>query len=135
MIYLLDTNTLIYLIKKKPPSVAERVNALEKDVALGMSFVTFAELLKGAERSTRKPEVLRQLDQLVRVVPVFFDTKKALCRHYAVQANRLRTAGTPIGGKDLWIACHALMLDAILVTNNLREFERIERLRLENWVE
>ena len=135
MIYLLDTNTLIYLIKKKPPAVAERVNALEKDVALGMSFVTYAELLKGAERSTRKPEVLRQLDQLVRVVPVFFDTNKELCRHYAVQANRLRTAGTPIGGNDLWIACHALMLDAILVTNNLREFERIERLRLENWVE
>jgi tRNA(fMet)-specific endonuclease VapC len=135
VIYLLDTNTLIYLIKNKPPSVAERVNALEKDVVLGMSFVTYAELLKGAERSTRKPEVLRQLDQLVRVVPVFFDTHKALCRHYAAQANRLHTAGTPIGGNDLWIACHALMLDAILVTNNLREFERIERLQLENWVE
>lgn len=135
MIYLLDTNMLIYLIKNKPPSVADRVNALGKHVALGMSFVTYAELLKGAERSSRKAEVLRQVDQLVRVVPVFFVTDKALCSHYAVQANRLRAAGTPIGGNDLWIACHALMLDAVLVTNNLREFERIEGLRLENWVE
>jgi tRNA(fMet)-specific endonuclease VapC len=42
--------------------------------------------------------------------------------------------GTPISGNDLWIACHALMLGAVLVTNNLREFARIERLRLENWV-
>ena len=134
MIYLLDTNTLIYLIKNKPPSVAERVNALETDATLGMSFVTYAELLKGAERSTRKAEVLRQLGQLVRVVPVFFDTNQALCRHYAVEANRLQTLGTPIGGNDLWIACHALMLGAVLVTNNLREFARLERLRLENWV-
>nr|VFJ62515.1 MAG: tRNA(fMet)-specific endonuclease VapC [Candidatus Kentron sp. DK] len=135
MIYLLDTNTLIYLIKNKPPSVAQRVNALAKDVALGMSFVTYAELLKGAERSTRKSAVLRQLDHLVSVAPVFFETNTDFCRHYAVQSARLRSVGTPIGGNDLWIACHALMLDATLVTNNLREFERIEGLRLENWVE
>ncbi|MBM3336685.1 MAG: type II toxin-antitoxin system VapC family toxin, partial [Betaproteobacteria bacterium] len=77
MIYLLDTNTLIYLIKNKPPSVAGRVNALDKDATLGMSFITYAALLKGAERSTRKAEVLRQLGQLVRVVPVFFDTNQA----------------------------------------------------------
>jgi tRNA(fMet)-specific endonuclease VapC len=74
------------------------------------------------------------LGQLVRVVPVFFDTSQTLCHHYAVEANRLRTVGTPISGNDLWIACHALMLGAVLVTNNLREFARIERLRLENWV-
>ncbi len=62
MIYLLDTNTLIYLIKNKPPSVAQRVNALAEDAALRMSFVTYAELLKGAERSTRKSAVLQQND-------------------------------------------------------------------------
>ena len=111
-----------------------KVNALEKDATLGMSFVTYAELLKGAARRTRKAEVLCQLGQLVRVVPVFFDTSQTLCHHYAVEANRLRTVGTPISGNDLWIACHALMLGAVLVTNNLREFARIERLRLENWV-
>ena len=68
-------------------------------------------------------------------MPVFFDTNQELCHYYAVEANRLRTLGTPIGGNDLWIACHALMLGAVLVTNKLREFAQIERLQLENWVE
>ena len=70
MIYLLDTNTLIYLIKNQPPAVAQRVDALPEDARLGMSFVTWAELLKGAERRTRKPEVLRRLDALARQVTV-----------------------------------------------------------------
>lgn len=58
MTYLLDTNILIYLIKNKPPSVVERVNALGPDAILRMSFFTYAELLKGAERSTRKAQVM-----------------------------------------------------------------------------
>ena len=62
MKFMLDTNILNYLIKNKPPSVAQRINALGDDAQLCMSFLTFAELLKGAQRSTRKPEVLRQLD-------------------------------------------------------------------------
>jgi tRNA(fMet)-specific endonuclease VapC len=135
VIYLLDTNILIYLIKNRPPAISVRVNALEGEATLGMSFVTYAELLKGAERSTRKPQVLRGLEQLIRTVPVRFEIDAALCRHYAQQSSRLRKAGTPIGGNDLWIACHALILDATLVTNNLREFERVEGLRLDNWVD
>jgi tRNA(fMet)-specific endonuclease VapC len=66
-------------------------------------------------------------------VPVSFDVDQSLCEHYAVQAARLKSAGTPIGGNDLWIACHALAQDATLVTNNMREFERITGLRLANW--
>lgn len=69
---MLDTNTLIFLIKHKPASVAKRVDALAEDDALCMSFVTFAELLLGAERSSRKPEVLRRLDRLLRIVPVAY---------------------------------------------------------------
>jgi tRNA(fMet)-specific endonuclease VapC len=132
--YLLDTNTLIYLIKNKPAAVAEHVNTLNDDDMLSMSFFTFAELLKGAERSDRKADVLLRLDQLIRQVPVIYDTGRALCEHYADHFNRLKLAGTPIGANDLWIGSHALALDAILVTNNLHEFERIEGLRLENWV-
>ncbi|MCR4304056.1 MAG: type II toxin-antitoxin system VapC family toxin [Gallionella sp.] len=133
MIYLIDTDTLIYLIKNRPDSVAARVNALPPDDRLCMSFVTYAELLKGAERSSRKAEVLRRLESLTRQVPVVFDTSHALCGHYAAQFTRLKKAGTPIGANDLWIACHALALDATLVTNNIREFERVTGLRLENW--
>ena len=108
MTYMLDTNILIYLIKNKPPSVAQRINALESQVELCMSFVTFAELLKGAER-------------------------RELCVHYAKQFTQLRAAGTPIGANDLWIACHALALNATLVTNNTSEFKLVTGLQLENW--
>ena len=133
--YLLDTNILIYLIKNRPPAVADRLNALPADDQIGMSFVTWAELLKGAERSTRRDEVRRRLDALARQVPVLFAADHAMCGHYAVQSTRLKAAGTPIGGNDLWIACHALALDATLVTNNEREFERIAQLRLVNWAQ
>lgn len=131
--YMLDTNILIYLIKNKPPAVAQRINALGSDAALCMSFFSFAELLLGAERSTRKADVRRQLDALTRVVPVRYAAGRALCEHYAEHFARLRAAGTPIGANDLWIACHALADDCTLVTNNLREFERLPGLRLENW--
>jgi len=131
--YMLDTATLIYLIKHRPTAVAERVRALSSEDSLCMSFVTYAELLKGAERSSRKPDVLRRLDALVRQIPVSFDASRILCERYAVQSARLRRAGQPIGGNDLWIACHALAEEAVLVTNNTREFARIDGLRLENW--
>jgi tRNA(fMet)-specific endonuclease VapC len=133
--YMLDTNILIYLIKHKPPSVAARINALDPSDELCMSFFTYAELLKGAERSTRKGTVLRQLGDLVRLIPVRFGASTALCEHYAQHFTRLRAAGTPIGANDLWIACHALVDACTLVTNNIGEFERVQGLGLENWVE
>ena len=133
MIYLLDTNILIYLIKHHPPSVAARVDALEEDDRLCMSFITWAELLKGAERSLRKADVLQRLDELARQVSVLYPTGPSICSHYAQQSTRLKNAGTPIGASDLWIACHALAEGAVLVTHNTREFERVEGLSLEDW--
>lgn len=100
-----------------------------------MSFVTWAELLKGAERSSRKAEVLRRLDALARQVPVIYPAGPAICRHYAEHFTRLKDVGTPIGANDLWIACHALAEDATLVTNNTREFARVAGLRVVNWVD
>ena len=131
---MLDTNVLIYLIKNKPESVTQRVNALGEDDELCMSFVTYAELLKGAEGSTRKAEVLRRLEGLTRQVPVLYPSGTGLCQHYAEQSVRLKTAGTPIGSNDLWIACHALAEASVLVTNNESEFKRVAGLTVENWV-
>ena len=133
MIYLLDTNILIYLIKNQPPAVAERVDALPEDDGLCMSFITWVELLKGAERSVRKTEVLRRLDVLARQVTVIYPAGPTICRHYAEQFVRLKDAGTPIGANDLWIACHALAEEATLVTHNTREFRRVAGLRVEDW--
>lgn len=134
MKYLLDTNILIYMIKHRPPEVVERVNALDEEDTLHMSFITYAELLKGAERSTRKAKVLARLNDLTRQVPVLYPQTPAICQHYAEQFTRLKDAGTPIGANDLWIACHALAEQAVLVTHNLREFERIKGLRVVDWV-
>jgi tRNA(fMet)-specific endonuclease VapC len=131
--YMLDTNILIYLIKNKPESVTQRVNALAEDDELCMSFVTYADLLKGAEGSTRKADVLRRLEGLTRQVPVLYPGGAGLCEHFAEQSVRLKAAGTPIGSNDLWIACHALAEAATLVTNNEAEFKRVSGLTVENW--
>lgn len=132
---MLDTNILIYLIKNRPPGIAGRIDALPPEDTLCMSFVTWAELLKGAGRSTRKAEVLRGLRNLIRQVPVVYPTDERICRHYADQFVRLQTAGTPIGANDLWIACHALAEGATLVAHNLREFERVAGLAVTTWVQ
>ena len=133
MRYMLDTNILIYLIKNKPPAVADRVNAIDPDDQLCMSFFTYAELLKGAERSAKKAKVLRNLEQLTRQIPVLYAVDHSLCEHYAEQFTQLRNAGTPIGANDLWIACHALAASAVLVTHNVGEFRRVNKLSVQDW--
>lgn len=134
MRYMLDTNILIYLIKNRPPGIAERIDVLPAEDVLCMSFVTYAELLKGAERSTRKPEVLRRIESLARQVPVSYPTDRSICHHYAAQFTRLKSAGTPIAGNDLWIACHALAENATVVTHNTGAFERVPGLTVVSWV-
>ncbi len=135
MRYMLDTNILIYLLKNRPESVAQRINELEEDAELCMSFFTYAEMLKGAERSAHKDKVLRQLTQLVRQVPVIYHVDHVLCEQYAAHFTHLKETGMPIGANDLWIACHALAENAILVTHNTKEFRRIRGLSLEDWVD
>ena len=131
---MLDTNILIYLLKNKPKSVVDKVNSLPVGTQLCMSFFTYAELLKGADKSSNKTKVLRSLDQLTNQVPVIFNISKKICKHYAFQFNVLKTAGTPIRANDLWIACHALAENMTLVTHNTREFTRVKNLGLEDWV-
>jgi tRNA(fMet)-specific endonuclease VapC len=130
---MLDTNILIYLIKNKPPSVAKHMNKLGVKDDVCMSFVTYAELLLGAEKSVRKSIVLQQLERLTEQVPVAYPHDALICQRYAEQCARLRGAGTPIGGNDLWIAAHALSEDAVLVTNNEAEFRRVDGLTVQNW--
>ncbi len=133
MRYMLDTNILIYLLKNKPAAAADRVNSIGPEDQLCMSFFTYAELLKGAERSDRKNRVLRNLEQLVRHIPVLYEVDQNLCGHYARQFSQLKSAGRQIGANDLWIGCHALAEAAVLVTHNTREFSRIDGLSIEDW--
>ena len=96
MIDLLDTNILIYLIKNRPPQVAERIDALKEEDSLAMSFLTWAELLQRAQGSQRREATLGQLKALSRQVPVLYPEGQAICRHFAEQATVLNRLGTPI---------------------------------------
>ncbi|MFZ9408267.1 MAG: PIN domain-containing protein [Burkholderiaceae bacterium] len=132
-LFLLDTHILIYILKGAPESVARKIDRLKPEDRLGMSWITWAELLLGALRSSRAEQVKTQLEAIRQVIPVLLPESPLICSYHAEHATRLRAAGTPIGGNDLWIAAHALTLGATLVTHNLKEFRRIRGLSLEDW--
>lgn len=136
MIYMIDTNILIYQMKNIFPQITARFNrAEEQDAQLVMSFITYTELLKGAENSTQKLKVLATINQLIQKIKIVYPNNSKICQHYATQFQQLKQAGTPIGNHDLWIACHALAEQAVLVTRNVWEFARIKGLVVEDWVE
>lgn len=130
--YLLDTNICIYIAKHNPPVVRARFEQLSAD-ALAMSVITLGELQHGAEKSPSRPKALvalRQLQSAIQVMPL----THAVGEHYGQIRSSLERAGQPIGNNDLWIAAHARAEGWVLVTNNEREFRRVEGLAVENWV-
>ncbi len=131
--YLLDTNICIYIAKRRPPAVAKHFARLAAGT-VGMSLITFGELRYGAEKSARREQTLAALERLVEVIPVI-EPDAAVGATYGVLRAQLERTGTPIGNNDLWIAAHALGLGLTLVSNNTREFERVPKLKLENWAE
>lgn len=136
MRYMLDTNMLIYMLKQRPVGVAMKVAQIQAQdpLSLCMSFVTWAELLKGAERSSKPEQTRRSLDMLAESIPVSYDVTDEVCRYHARYSAMLQAQGLPIGSNDLWIAAHARAAGCTLVTNNQREFLRIPDLVLDNWV-
>jgi len=129
--YLLDTNICIYIAKRRPPEVASRFERLRPG-EVGMSMITYGELLFGAEKSQHPQAVKDRLQRFVELVPVL-PLPEESPRHYARIRSELERTGTPIGANDLWIAAHALASGLILVSNNLREFGRVTGLATENW--
>lgn len=130
--YLLDTNICIYIIKGKPPTVMRRFESLAPG-QVSMSLVTYGELEYGALKSRHAAQALGILQELKHYIPML-PMAPEVAGHYADIRHALARQGTPIGNNDLWIAAHARALDATLVSNNLREFERVAGLKLENWV-
>jgi tRNA(fMet)-specific endonuclease VapC len=130
--YMLDTNICIYIIKNNPMSVRqkfERVRASD----LVLSIVTLAELRYGAEKSQARAKAIRAVEQLTAYIEIA-DLDEVVAEHYADIRATLERVGTPIGNHDLWLAAYARANNWILVSNNIREFERVEGLRLENWL-
>jgi len=129
--FLLDTNICIYIAKRRPLEVASRFESLRPG-DVGMSIITYGELLFGAEKSQHSQPAKERLQRFVELVPVLLLPEESP-RHYARIRSELERAGTPIGANDLWIASHALATGLILVSNNLREFGRVTGLETENW--
>ena len=129
---MLDTNICIYVLNKRPPGVLRRFEKVTPE-DLCISIVTFAELHYGVERSTAQDRNRRIVDDFTSRLEIrAWDRGAAL--HYAEIRSHLEGKGRPIGNMDLLIAAHARSDDCTLVSNNLREFRRIPRLKRENWV-
>ena len=129
--YMLDTNIVIYVIKRRPLEVLDTFNKHAGQMCI--SSITLSELLHGVEKSAQPEHNLRQVESFVSRLDVLDYTSKASA-HYGDIRSHLEKKGKTIGVNDFHIAGHARSEGLILVTNNLKEFERVEALRLENWV-
>ena len=129
--FMLDTNIVIYVIKRRPLEILDTFN--QHVGQLCISSITLAELLHGAEKSERTEHNLLQVEDFVSRLDVLEYGVKA-AGHYGEIRAALEKKGATIGVNDLHIAGHARSESLTLVTNNLKEFERVEALRLDNWV-
>ena len=129
--YLLDTNIVIYVLKRRPVEVLSAFNANASRMAI--SSITLAELLHGAEKSSRVSENLAAIEDFCSRLEVLPYGPKA-AQHYGVIRAALEKLGQPIGVNEMHIAAHARSEGLVLVTNNMGEFARVPALEAKNWV-
>jgi tRNA(fMet)-specific endonuclease VapC len=129
--YLLDTNIVIYVIKRRPIEVLGLFN--ENAGRMAMSAITLSELYHGAEKSAKVSQNLEVIEEFSSLLEVLPYTGKASA-HYGSIRSALEKAGQPIGVNDLHIAAHARSEGLVVVTNNVSEFARVPGLMVENWV-
>ena len=130
--YLLDTNIVIYVIKRRPIEVLGLFN--EHAGRMAMSAITLSELYHGAEKSAKVSQNLEVIEEFSSLLEVLPYTAKASA-HYGSIRNALEKVGQPIGVNDLHIAAHARSEGLVVVTNNVSEFARVPGLMVENWVD
>jgi tRNA(fMet)-specific endonuclease VapC len=129
--YMLDTNLCIRVIRDRPKGLRERFNAEAESLCI--STITLAELLHGAEKSARPAETRHEVERFTaRLAVLSFD--EAGAAHSAEIRAALERRGLPIGGYDLLIAGHARSRGMVVVTGNLKEFTRVDGLRVEDWL-
>jgi tRNA(fMet)-specific endonuclease VapC len=129
--YLLDTNIVIYVLKRRPKEVLDIFNANASRMAI--SSITLSELMYGAEKSLNTDKNLEAVEEFVSHLEVLpYDAKAS--QHYGQIKAALEKKGQIIGENDIHIAAHAISHGFILVSNNVREFKRVPNLAVENWV-
>ena len=134
MIYMLDTNICSFIIREKPPSVKEKLKVIDKNNnKIVLSSIVASELLYGAYKK-RSPKLISTVKTFIDFFEVLpFDLIAA--EEYGKIRTFLEKKGNIIGAYDLQIAAHAKSINAILVTNNTKEFLRIEGLKVEDWTQ
>ncbi len=129
--YLLDTNIVIYVIKRRPIEILQTFN--ENTGRMAISAITLSELYHGAEKSSRINDNLRVIEDFCSRLEVLPYTAKA-AQHYGAIRAALERRGETIGVNDLHIAAHARSEGLTVVSNNLGEFSRVPALQSENWL-
>ncbi len=129
--YLLDTNIVIYVVKRRPVEIRAKFN--ENATRMAISVVTLAELLHGAEKSSRPAANLAVVEDFASRLEVLPYTAKA-AQHYGQIRAALERQRRSIGVNDLHIAAHARSEGLTLVTNNVGEFSHVPALQIENWL-
>jgi len=132
MRYLLDTNICIYIIKKKPSNVIEKFESMLVD-EIALSSITVAELMFGVENSQKKEQNREALYEFLLPFNILDFDISAAARFAQIRAD-LQKKGSLIGSMDMLIAAHALSRNLTIVTNNEKEFFRVQGLDVVNWV-
>ena len=131
MLYMLDTNICSYIIRNKPQSIKKKLQEVEENHTVALSSIVVSELLYGATKKD-SPKLMKIVSAFIDNF-IIYDYSKVSAQSYANIRTNLEKKGQIIGANDLLIASHALSLGAVLVTNNSREFKRVEKLVLEDW--
>ncbi|KEQ18527.1 type II toxin-antitoxin system tRNA(fMet)-specific endonuclease VapC [Endozoicomonas numazuensis] len=130
--YMLDTNMVIYTIKRRPLELLDVFNRHDDQMAI--STITLSELLHGVEKSADSKRNRSKVERFITRLVVLDYGRKASAHYGDIRAD-LERKGTPIGVNDLHIAGHSRSEGLVLVTNNRKEFDRVEGLRVENWLD
>lgn len=132
MNFLLDTNICIYIIKRKPAHILQKFTSFTVG-DIGIPAIVTAELLFGVQKSAYPVQNQQALENFLRPFEIInFDYKAAVA--YGKIRQQLQAEGRPIGALDMLIAAQALSLGITIITNNIREFERVPGLSVKNWV-
>ena len=128
---MLDTNIVIHTIKNRPAQVREAFKRHQDQMCI--SSVTWGELIYGAEKSSQPERNLSDIEQMAARLEIApFGAQAAT--HFGQLRAELYRIGKPVGPYDMMIAGHARSMGLILVSNNLKEFDRVPGLRLDNWI-
>lgn len=133
MLYMLDTNICIFLLGKKKVTYFDKLDNIQKNGhSIAISAIVLAELQFGVANSHRVEQNQKDLNLLLSRLEIMSYNDK--CAYfYGELRTALKKVGRLIGGNDLFIASHAMAEDAILITNNKQEFQRVNGLKLEHW--